>query len=225
MPFDFERRWIFAGNRLATLDDLEDIEVIGGTGPVSMTDVTGLQDALDEKSDVGHLHIIGNVTGLQAAIDGKAAASHVHTIANVTSLQESLDAKAASSHTHAISGVTGLQAAIDGKSATGHTHTTADTTGLVDTLDDLTTAVGSKAENTHSHASGDITGDLTLEQMAPGSVFIINFVSSAWKYDGATIVARPTARGDLRMWAIGGTLADVPAFGLTHDMHSPEITA
>jgi hypothetical protein len=48
-----------------------------------------------------HSHAISDVTGLQTALDGKqaagsyAAASHTHTIANVTGLQTALDEKAA----------------------------------------------------------------------------------------------------------------------------------
>jgi len=70
-----------------------------------------------------HTHSISNVTGLQSALDGKqaagsyAASSHTHAISDVTDLQRALDGKAASSHTHAISDVTGLQTALDGKAA------------------------------------------------------------------------------------------------------------
>lgn len=62
-----------------------------------MPQVTGLADALDGKSDVGHGHTWGQVSekpgtfpstialvaGLQAALDGKAATGHTHTKAQV----------------------------------------------------------------------------------------------------------------------------------------------
>jgi len=48
-----------------------------------------------------HSHAISDVTGLQGAIDAKAAASHVHVIGDVTGLQGELDGKAASDHGHA----------------------------------------------------------------------------------------------------------------------------
>lgn len=38
-----------------------------------ISDVTGLQDALDDKTDAGHTHVIDDVTGLQNALDGKAS--------------------------------------------------------------------------------------------------------------------------------------------------------
>lgn len=37
----------------------------------AISDVTGLQTALDGKSDTGHGHVIGDVTGLQEALDSK----------------------------------------------------------------------------------------------------------------------------------------------------------
>jgi hypothetical protein len=62
-----------------------------------------------------HTHIISNVTGLQTALDGKAATSHTHIISNVTGLQTALDGKAALVHSHIIADTTGLQTALDGK--------------------------------------------------------------------------------------------------------------
>jgi len=42
-----------------------------------ISDVTGLQTALDGKSDDGHTHIIDDVTGLQDALDDKASADTI----------------------------------------------------------------------------------------------------------------------------------------------------
>ena len=58
-----------------------------------------LQAALDAKASASHSHAISDVTGLQTALDGKqasgsyAAASHSHAISDVTGLQTTLDAK------------------------------------------------------------------------------------------------------------------------------------
>ena len=62
-----------------------------------------------------HSHAMSDVTGLQNALNGKAASSHTHGMTDVTGLQDSLDAKAALSHSHAMSDVTGLQDALDAK--------------------------------------------------------------------------------------------------------------
>ena len=62
-----------------------------------------------------HSHAVSDVTGLQSALNGKAASSHTHAVSDVTGLQDSLDGKAALSHTHGMSDVTGLQDALDAK--------------------------------------------------------------------------------------------------------------
>ena len=62
-----------------------------------------------------HSHSVSDVTGLQSALNGKAASSHTHAVSDVTGLQDSLDGKAALSHSHAMSDVTGLQDALDAK--------------------------------------------------------------------------------------------------------------
>ena len=62
-----------------------------------------------------HSHAISDVTGLQSALNGKAASSHTHGMSDVTGLQNALDGKASSTHTHAMSDVTGLQDALNAK--------------------------------------------------------------------------------------------------------------
>ena len=93
---------------------------------------------------LSHVHLISDVTGLQAALDAKSATTHnhdatyaalvhVHLISGVTGLQAAHDAKSATTHNHdtvyatlahvhLIADVTGLQAALDAKSATSHNH-------------------------------------------------------------------------------------------------------
>lgn len=59
-----------------------------------------------------HTHSISNVTGLQTALDGKQS---VGDYATVDELDDGLATKANTVHTHAIADVTGLQAALDAK--------------------------------------------------------------------------------------------------------------
>lgn len=86
---------------------------------------------LGGKANTVHTHVISDVTGLQAALDGKAATVHTHTTSQITDLasytgfdvryytetevDSLLSGKANTSHTHAISDVTGLQASLDSK--------------------------------------------------------------------------------------------------------------
>jgi hypothetical protein len=110
---------------------------------VNISNIIGLQEALNNKSDITHFHSISNVTGLQAALDTKApiaGPTFTGTVSGITkgmvglgnvdntsdankpistAVQTALAGKAASTHTHAISEVSGLQAAIDGKQASG----------------------------------------------------------------------------------------------------------
>mgnify|MGYP001430219471 CR=1 FL=1 len=116
------------------------------TGDVSGSGTTSINVVV---ADDSHNHVISNVDGLQTALDGKAPTSHSHTIANVTGLQTALDGKQAAgsyltgnqtitltgdvsgsgttsinvtiaddSHNHTIANVDGLQAALDGKLST-----------------------------------------------------------------------------------------------------------
>lgn len=105
-------------------------------GSVFVSSVNGeTGDVVLDATDVGaapavHTHAISDVTGLQTALDGKAPTTHTHAISDVTALQTALDGKAATVHAHAISDVTGLQTALDGKAASSHTHVTGDISGL-----------------------------------------------------------------------------------------------
>lgn len=104
-------------------------------------------------------HEISDVTGLQTALDGKAASSHTHTIANVTGLQTALDGKqavgsyAAASHTHAQSEITNLVTDLAGKAASSHTHNASDiNAGTINTA-----RLGSGTANSTTFLRGDNT--------------------------------------------------------------------
>jgi hypothetical protein len=57
---------------------------------IVVSDVTGLQAALDGKQPVGsyaslvHAHDVGAISGLQSALEGKAALVHTHTVSALT---------------------------------------------------------------------------------------------------------------------------------------------
>jgi hypothetical protein len=84
---------------------------------VTATAVGGVVTVNVSGSPSAHTHAIADVTGLQTALDGKSNVGHTHTIANITGLQTALDGKSNIGHTHAIADVTGLQTALDGKAA------------------------------------------------------------------------------------------------------------
>ena len=118
----------------------------------AISDINGLQTALDSKSNTGHSHSIADTTGLQTALDGKASTSHNHAINDVTGLQTALDNKANSTHNHTISDTTGLQTALDGKANASHNHTITDVTNLQTVLD-------SKSNSDHTHSVATTTAN------------------------------------------------------------------
>lgn len=73
-------------------------------------------------NDDSHNHIISNVDGLQSALDSKAASGHNHdgVYYTETEVDVLLEGKANSSHTHTISNITNLQSTLDGKANTSH---------------------------------------------------------------------------------------------------------
>ena len=88
-----------------------DADTLGGKPASDYVLDSELTEALTGKADAVHTHEITQVNGLQTALDGKsptthnhdgvyAAASHTHTTAQVTGLDTALAGKANSSHTH-----------------------------------------------------------------------------------------------------------------------------
>ena len=94
----------------------------------SYATTTALTEGLAGKANKAHTHAVSDVTGLQSALDGKQPKG---SYATTTALTEGLAGKANKAHTHAVSDVTGLQSALDGKQPKGsYATTTALTEGL-----------------------------------------------------------------------------------------------
>lgn len=60
----------------------------GGGGPVNWDDI---QDKPTSFPPSSHTHSISDVSGLQNALDGKANTSHTHNISDISGLQAALD--------------------------------------------------------------------------------------------------------------------------------------
>lgn len=131
-----------------------------------------------------HTHPISDIDGLQIALDSKADDVHTHVISDTTGLQAALDAKAAASHSHAQSDVTGLPAALTGKSDVGHTHTAAEVASGVLAIGRIPTgATGStvpfgndarfsdaRTPLAHTHPAADvISGTLDIARVPTGT--------------------------------------------------------
>lgn len=99
----------------SNLSDL--LNVATARGNLSVYSTSETESLLALKADLSHTHGISDVTGLQTALNGKANTTHSHIIGDVTGLQTALDGKAATSHTHTIGNITGLQTALDAKAS------------------------------------------------------------------------------------------------------------
>lgn len=105
-------------------------------------------------NDDSHNHIISNVDGLQSALDSKAASGHDHNSVYYTETEVDtlLTGKANTNHTHTIANITNLQSTLDGKANASHgTHVSYSTTAPVM---DGTASVGTAstvARSDHKH--------------------------------------------------------------------------
>lgn len=74
-----------------------------------------VNNALNGKANSSHSHSISNITNLQSALDNKSATGHIHDdrYYTETEMNTKLNGKANSSHTHSIGNVTNLQSKLD----------------------------------------------------------------------------------------------------------------
>ena len=131
-----------------------------GTHGHSISDVEGLQNALDNKSDNSHVHDDRYYTEseIDEALTGKSDNGHGHVISDVDGLQSALDGKANSSHFHEIDEVNGLNDALANVPSKVHTHEMSDVYGLENELTKINNKIGSKADSVHNHTMGEVTG-------------------------------------------------------------------
>lgn len=165
-----------------------------GAAPVvhnhQISEVGGLQEALDEKAISIHTHNLPDIIGLEAAIEGKAEASHTHTVLNITDLQSALNEKAAISHTHEMIDVVGIndrfssmQSSIDTKAPSNHTHTASNITDLQGLLD-------AKANVSHTHTKSNITGLESDLNTINSSISSVNTkIGNVYNLKGASTIA------------------------------------
>lgn len=126
----------------------------------SISDVEGLETALNGKADSNHNHDdrYYNKTNVNELLLGKAGKAHSHEISDVNGLSDeiegvknSIEGKADVTHYHNIGEVNGLDDAMNGFSPKGHGHEMSDVNGLSEGLN-------GKADSVHSHSINDVTG-------------------------------------------------------------------
>jgi hypothetical protein len=182
----------------------------------AISDVTGLQTALDAKADdseiasldtrVDSLEAGGGVTAHAADTTGVHGIADTSVLVTATDLSTGLATKAATSHSHAISDVTSLQSALDAKatatSVSDHLSDTSDAhdasaisyaggTGMSAT--DVEAALDELA--TEKANAADVATDSELSTVKGGAMGVVIY-SSGWP-------ARPT--GYAAVHYIGGS--------------------
>ena len=120
---------------------------------VGISNVTGLQSALDGKLGTNPTLAIANISNLQTTLDGKLGTNPTLQISNIAALQTALDGKLSGSFPIAISNVSGLQTSLDGKLATNPTLAIANITGLQTNLDSKLSITGNAVNLTNFPSS------------------------------------------------------------------------
>lgn len=132
-----------------------------------ISDVDGLQSALNSKADLLHTHTQADIQGLPLALANKSDVGHIHTIADITGLPAQLNdiiTLLGTKADRAIGVVSGNFALLNGTgnyydsglapanfSLLGHQHDIDDVNLLQDALD-------SKSDIGHVHSLADVTG-------------------------------------------------------------------
>lgn len=204
------------GDAVITLEGFgaEDIGAAPKNHGHEINQVTGLQQALDQKQPSGEYQPIGDY----------APAVHEHGINEVTGLQQVLDQKqpagdyqpsgsyAPALHGHEISNVTGLQDALDQKQPVGnyqpagsyapalHGHGIGQVVGLQEALDQKQTAgqyqpVGNYAPAVHGHKISDLTGfQEALDQKQPADGDLTEIAKLTTRPFGRSLLEREDAQ-------------------------------
>ena len=100
------------------------------TGTTFIDYTTYIEGEVNKKANISHDHDVSDINGLQSALDGKSSTGHTHSeyvtgtdfSAYTSWIEGEVNGKSDKGHTHSISNVDGLQSALDGKSNIGHTH-------------------------------------------------------------------------------------------------------
>ena len=140
---------------------------------------SNIQTQLNNKASSNHTHTVANITGLQDALDDKADASDLSNYATTEALTSGLAGKANTSHGHIatqISGLTGQRALIsEGNGVIGSSAITSTELGyLGGVTSNIQTQLNNKALLNHTHTIADVKGldGATLNNMISYYKFI-----------------------------------------------------
>ena len=151
------------------------------------------------KAEKVHVHTISNVTGLQSALDSKAEQVHNHTISDVTGLQSALDSKSATNHTHTAANVTDFDTEVsnntDVAANTAARHTHANKT-LLDTYSQTEVNLADAVAKKHSHTNSAVLDATTASFTTADETKLDGIAAGATANSSdATLLARANHTG------------------------------
>ena len=150
-----------------------------GGGSTDWADITNKPSTFTPSA---HSHVISDVTGLQTALNGKAASSHSHVISDVTGLQTALDGKQATlvsgTNIKTVNGETLLGSGnlvISGGGGHGGSTSWGDIGGTLSNQTDLQNALnGKEGTITAGTTSQYFRGDKTFQTLDKAAVGLSN---------------------------------------------------
>lgn len=178
------------------LETARTIEISGDASGSASFDGTSNIDIEIAIADDSHNHVISNVDGLQTALNGKSNTGHGHVISDTTGLQDALDGKSNVGHGHVISDVENLQTTLDGKAPFSHnqaSNTIDAMTGYskpasgsaISASDTLNSAVGKLEAKADTHAIDNEVVHLTGDEDITGTKTFLGSKKIAFKQAGA----------------------------------------
>lgn len=176
-----------------------ELEYLGGV-------TSNIQTQLNNKASLNHTHTIANITGLQDALDDKADASDLSNYATTEALTSGLAGKADTSHTHKAAQITGLsQNKLMVSNANGHPSvlsvTSKEASYLYGVTSNIQTQLNNKASLNHTHEIADINGldSVTLNNM----ISYYKFIHSAQNLqNGSTLNIPATNFNHIYQWNV-----------------------
>lgn len=160
-------RQLLSAEDAATVRELLEIDD-EESAPIAMTDVTGLQPALDQLTTATHQNT-SSISALSTTVQGKANATHGHTISDIANLTTFLNNKAEEEAMMLSDQILSdrldvVEAALPNKANNNHTHffseviESATDTPLSEYLDNLADDIDGKANAVHLHEMSNVTG-------------------------------------------------------------------
>ena len=133
------------------------LDLVDNTPDLQKPISVAASEALNTKSDVGHIHSFGEIQGLEDYVTQRLD-SQTYSMSAIVGLSEALSNKTDVGHHHLLSDIDGLVEALAAKADAAHIHSLNDINGAVETIQSLWAAVNGKADRIHTHTVDQVIG-------------------------------------------------------------------